>query len=145
MIEEPTMPTPCRTCAHHLDEAARAEARNHIRLLHLADVADSIGDGELGALLREHAAQEDLHALRLYELAAPDGRDLVTDAPLRSPADILEAALTYARCQGDETSPWYASLAHQTGCEDITALFRGHAEACEEQVADLEDLRARRS
>src|SRR5689334_2698072 len=123
------MPTPCRTCAHHLDDASRAEANNHIRMLHLADVADELGDTQLGALLREHATQEELHALRLYELASPDGRDLVTDAVLRTPADVIDAALAYARYQGEETSPWYARLAHQTGCEDITALFRRHAAA----------------
>ena len=66
------MPTPCPRCAVHLNEAATAEARNHIRTLHLADLADALGDAELGALLREHSTQEELHALRLYELSSSD-------------------------------------------------------------------------
>jgi rubrerythrin len=145
MSEEPTVHAPCPACAHHLDEAATAEARNHIRTLHLADVADALGDAELGALLREHSTQEELHALRLYELASTDERDVVTDVPLRTTADVLDAALLYARCQGAETSPWYATLADHAGCEEIRATFERHADACREQVADLEGLRARGS
>ena len=139
------MATPCQTCVHHLDDASRAEGNNHIRMLHLADVADALGDAELAALLREHSTQEELHALRLYELASPEDRDVATGYELRTPADVIEAAVASARCQGEETSPWYATLAHHAGCESVTALFERHAEACREQVADLEQIRRRRS
>jgi rubrerythrin len=145
MIEELTMPTTCPACARHLDEASTAEARNHIRTLHLADVADALGDAELGALLREHSTQEELHALRLFELASTMERDLVTGEPLLTSDDVIRSALLYARCQAEETSPWYATVALDAGCEDMAALFERHAEACREQVADLEALRHRRS
>ena len=133
----------CRICAHHLEEASIAEARDVTRLLHLADLADGQGDHELGAVLREQAAAEQLHASRLYDLAAPEDVDLMTGAPVRSPEEILDAALTFARCQAEETSPLFADLARHPGCEAAADWFERHAEACRAQVAVLEARRAR--
>jgi rubrerythrin len=128
-------------CERHLEDAFTSEARNHIRSLHLADLADAAGDPELAAVLREQAVQEDLHATRLYELASGDGIDLVTDEPVRDRDEILAAALEYARCQADETSPWRASQARREGCDEIAAWFDRHVEACREQIRRLEALR----
>jgi rubrerythrin len=137
------MMSACRICASHLEEASIAEARNVTRLLHLADLADGMGDHELGAVLRDQAADEALHASRLYELASPDDVDLVTGAPVRSPEEVLEAAVTFARCQAEETSPLFAALAQHPGCEVAAEWFERHAEACRTQVATLEALRTR--
>jgi rubrerythrin len=133
----------CRICAHHLEEASIAEARDVTRLRHLAALADAHGDHELGAVLRDHAEDEELHASRLYDLAAPEDVDLMTGAPVRSPGEILDAALTFARCQAEETSPLFAELARHPGCEAAAEWFERHAEACRAQVAALEALRAR--
>jgi rubrerythrin len=130
-------------CQRLLDGASTAEAHNSIRLLHLADVADGMGDPELAARLRVQAGEEQLHAWHLYELAAAADVDLVTDERLESPTDVLHAALAYARCQAEETSPSYADQARRLGCEEVAAVFRRHAEACRGQVAALEALATR--
>jgi rubrerythrin len=135
--------TACCTCAHHLAEASTAEARNAIRLRHLADLADGMGDHELAAVLRDQAVDEQLHASRLYELAAPPGLDLMTDEPIRTPAEILDAAILYARCRAQEASPSYADLARHPGCDEVLACCTQHTEACRAQVAALEALRRR--
>jgi rubrerythrin len=140
--EEAAVP-PCPTCARHLEEAATAEARNAIRLLHLADVADGLGDHELAAVLVDQADEEQLHAWRLYDLASAPGVDLVTEARLDTPAEILDAALTFARYRAEEAAPAYAALARHPGCEEVATWFERHADACRAQVAALEARRAR--
>jgi rubrerythrin len=124
----------------HLEESFTAEARNHIRDLHLADRAGAAGAGELAAVLRDQATQEELHALRLYELASADGFDLVTGAPVRTAGEVLEAALLFTRGQAEETAPWLAGLARADGREDVAAWLDRHGDACRAQVERLERL-----
>ena len=69
----------------------------------------------------------------------------MTDEPVLTTDDIIDAALLYARCQAEETSPGNATLSDHPGCEDVRKLFELHAQACREQVGDLEALRNRRS
>jgi rubrerythrin len=127
----------------HLEEGFTAESRNHIRSLHLADLAEAAGDHELAAVLRNMATQEDLHALQLFDLASRDGEDLLTDAPIGSAGEILKAALLFERCQAEETYPFFAQIARDEGQVDVAGWFERHAEACREQVRRLEMLERR--